>query len=170
MNWEALREAIKNEEFKFSSMVAVMPRHPPARIMTAHTDGIEPLRGPMAMVRTLSPKSKYYEGVKMSREMNGQTVENGIYQTRHQSCRSGFRPDRNVYIQDGSVQLVNDEERTLFAYDWFFRVNQLGPKISDLPEGVNIKQVYEWTEQMSAAQLIFDHHQKLNERFTKENA
>jgi hypothetical protein len=75
----------------------------------------------------------------MSRELNGQTVPNGIYQSRSHGHK--FLPARDIYIQDGSVQLVHDEEKHLFGYDFFFRVNTLGQKIADIPEGFNIRAI-----------------------------
>jgi hypothetical protein len=102
----------------------------------------------------------------MSREMNGQKVENGIYQSRSTFGPNHFAEARNVYIENGSVQLVADEKHTLFAYDWFFAVNTLGERISDMPEGVSIRSI-PIPEPMSAAQLVFNHHQKLNARFNE---
>lgn len=77
----------------------------------------------------------------MSREMNGQKVPNGIYQSRSTFGPKNFVEDRNVYIEDGSVQLISDEENHLFAYDWFFAVNTLGECMGPMPQGFSIRAI-----------------------------
>jgi ribonucleotide reductase alpha subunit len=59
VNWEKLREEIEQFGIKNTRVVAVMPLHPPARLMTVVTDGIEPCRD-MYLERSDHPKSKYY--------------------------------------------------------------------------------------------------------------
>lgn len=106
----------------------------------------------------------------MGREMNGQVVENGVYQSRSHGTK--FFPDRDVYIQNGIVRLVNDFDKTLFGYDFFFKVNTLGPKIDNLPTDFAIATTIVSSEPQgqSAAQLVFAHHQKIFSRFTEEHA
>ena len=67
---------------------------------------------------------------------NGQSVENGIYQSRAHGTK--FHPYRNVYIQDGFVSLVDDDCHYVFHYNFFFDVNKIGARISDLPKGLSI--------------------------------
>lgn len=74
-----------------------------------------------------------------TRDMNGQTCENGVYQSR--AWHGKFHAHRDVYIQNGSVMLANDPDRMRFAYDFFFQVNVLGPKLRDIPEGMNIRSI-----------------------------
>lgn len=72
---------------------------------------------------------------------------NGIYQTKSNWYRqANFSSNRDVYIQGNAVRLVNyvgygDTERSydVFGFDHFFEANVLGPRISDLPEGFDIR-------------------------------
>lgn len=80
--------------------------------------------------------------------------EPGIYESRSSFGATTWQEDRRVYIQGTTVRLVSyransmsEEEYErhqrlgydIFDYDWFFRVNILGPRVSDLPENFDIR-------------------------------
>lgn len=62
--------------------------------------------------------------------------EDGVYHSR--SHGTNWHPDRDVYIQGGTVRLVMDDCKYTFGYDYFFKVNTLGPRLRDLPENFDI--------------------------------
>lgn len=61
----------------------------------------------------------------------------GIYKSKSHGVN--FHPDRNVYIQNGRVRLISDENKFVFAYSFFFDANTLGERISDLPDNFDIR-------------------------------
>lgn len=78
----------------------------------------------------------------------------GIYETKSFPSQQVWPENRRVYIQGSTVRLVNyrsygvtDEEHAYhqamgygtFDYNWFFEANVLGPRVSDLPEGFDIR-------------------------------
>ena len=62
---------------------------------------------------------------------------NGIYASKSHGVN--FHRDRDVYIQDGKVRLVKDENKFVFDYQFFFDVNTLGERLDDLPKDFNIR-------------------------------
>lgn len=78
----------------------------------------------------------------MGREMNGQTCINGVYESRPVYSRNAFSEDRRVYIENGFVCLINDSDKEhVFRYDFFFKVNILGERIGDIPDGFKVKAI-----------------------------
>ncbi len=74
-----------------------------------------------------------------------QNPGNGIYETHSNHGHGKWAENRRVYIQGNSVKLVNYEwpagsgkSQDVFNFDYFFEVNTLGPRVSDLPENFNI--------------------------------
>lgn len=70
--------------------------------------------------------------------MYGQVCENGIYQSRSSWGPKAFNVLRNVYVQNGFVRLVKDDAEWVFRYNDFFKVNDLGDRVADIPEGLNV--------------------------------
>lgn len=68
--------------------------------------------------------------------MAAERPEDGVYQSRSHGTK--FFPDRDVYIQGGTVRLVYDDCKYTFGYDHFFDVNTLGPRVGDLPKDFDI--------------------------------
>lgn len=44
MDWEGLAEKIKNSGIRNKTIVAVMPQHPPMRLLSGFTEGIHPTK------------------------------------------------------------------------------------------------------------------------------
>lgn len=73
--------------------------------------------------------------------------KDGIYESRAHRGLVEWPVSRRVYIQKGSVRLVNyhsvvkpnDNSITVFGFYNFFNVNTLGPRVSDLPANFNIR-------------------------------
>lgn len=78
--------------------------------------------------------------------MRIEKAPDGIYESRSHRGLVEWPENRRVYIQKGSVRLVNyqsfvepkDNTIHVFGFHNFFNVNTLGPRITDLPENFNI--------------------------------
>lgn len=79
--------------------------------------------------------------------MNKLKVVDGVYESRSHRGAVEWPECRRVYIQKGSVRLVNyksvvaPEDNTVhvFSFQNFFDVNTLGPRVADLPENFDIR-------------------------------
>lgn len=62
--------------------------------------------------------------------------EDGVYASKSHGTK--FNPDRDVYIQNGTVRLVYDDCKYTWGFHNFFNVNTLGKRLRDLPNDFDI--------------------------------